>query len=462
MKTLQDFLKSKHFQMNLSGFDIPDDKLNPMLKDFQRDVVKLALKRGKCCVWEDTGLGKSFQMMEWCHQITDRHPDSKSLILAPLAVAQQLVREGAKFGYAVNYARSQSQVASGINVTNYDMLHHFDTSAFIAVALDESSAIKAESGQFADQMIEGFNNTPYKSAWSATPNPNNYMELGQQSEFLGVMSRREMLSMYFTHDGGDTSNWILMPWAEKAFWEFVCSWAVYIRKPSDLGYSDDGYNLPGLNTIPVIVDTHIPAEDGALIASIARGWSDRRRVKALSLQDQCNAIANIANSTNEHYLIGVYNNPEAAIIKRLIPDAVEVRGSDSREFKEQAAIDFQDGKIRVLVTKPSIFGFGLNFQHCRNVIMMAHDSYEMPYQFVRRCFRFGQQKEVNFYMVYHHLEQGAIANYKRKEAEALHMQEQMLSHMRSLNLESLKGVKRITSDYDPTVMMHIPDWLQSA
>lgn len=459
MITYQEFVHQKTIKSRPSGIDV--DNLNSNMFPFQRDIVKLALKCGKFCIWANTGLGKTLSQLSWSEALFNYGAVARVLILAPLGVAKQTVGEGKKFGIDVNYCESDDDVIKGINITNYEKLHKFDTSAFEAVVLDESSILKSVDGSTRTQIIESFHNTTYKLACSATPSPNDYMELGNQCEFLGVMSYNEMLSMFFTHDGGETAKWILKPHAEKAFWEFVSSWAIMLNLPSDLGYSDDGYILPPLKVLSHKINTPIHPPDGQLVFTDFTSLTGQRHIRKESLVDRCNEAANIANNSDEQFLIWCETNDESKLLKSLIPDAVEVKGSDSDKHKEQSAIGFANGNIRVMISKPSIFGMGLNFQICHNCIYVGvSHSFEMWFQSVRRLWRFGQKNPVNVHIIQHEMEGAISANLKRKEDQARRMSQGMLEAMRSRSLEQLKGVKRISVDYNPQIEMIVPDWLR--
>lgn len=385
--------------------------------------------------------------LEWAAQVC-QHTGGNVLILAPLAVSHQTVREGSKFGIACTFATSQADVQPGITVTNYEKLAHFDTASFQGVVLDESSILKAYTGKIRNQIIEAFAQTPFRLACSATPAPNDHMELGNHAEFIGVMTRTEMLAMFFVHDGGDTSKWRLKGHAKDKFWEWVCSWAITIRKPSDLGYDDDNFILPELQIQDCTVETPRDAvtDDAgqmALFAMDARTLNDQRQVRKASLDLRVAAAANLANSNSEQWMIWCDLNDESKALTAAIDGAVEVSGSDSDEHKRQAAIDFQDGNIRVLVSKPSIFGFGLNFQRCHNVafVGLSH-SYEAFYQAIRRCWRFGQDQPVNAYIIYDVAEGRVIDNIRRKEADSIAMAESMVTIMKRTTMEHLKKIQR--------------------
>ena len=451
--TYEDFLKSKSTTCEAAGFD-PQQFTAPLFP-FQRDIVTMACRVGKFCIWADCGMGKTAMQLEWASQVC-RHTKGNVLVLAPLAVAHQTVREGSKFGIPCAFAATQAEVRRGITVTNYEKLSHFDPADFNGVVLDESSILKAYTGKIRNQIIESFSNTPYRLACSATPAPNDHMELGNHAEFIGVMTRTEMLAMFFVHDGGDTSKWRLKGHATSKFWEWVCSWAVTIRKPSDLGYDDGNFILPELRISDCTVETPREAradDDGqmALFAMEARTLSDQRQVRKASLQMRVDAAAKLANSSTEQWLIWCDLNDESKALTAAIDGAVEVSGSDSDDHKRRAAIDFQDGKIRVLVSKPSIFGFGLNFQGCHNVafVGLSH-SYEAFYQAIRRCWRFGQQHPVNAHIIYDVAEGRVIENIRRKEADSILMAQSMVEIMKQQTMEQLKKIQR-------QVMPHVTD-----
>lgn len=417
--------------------------LNPALFDFQRDIVAWALRRGRAAIFADCGMGKTFMQCEWA-----RHIPGKVLILAPLAVAGQTVRDMEHFGIKVGYARSQEQVREQITITNYEMLEHFDPAQFTGIVLDESSILKAYDGKTRTQIIESFRQTPFRLACTATPAPNDYMELGNHSEFLGVMSRVEMLAMFFVHDGGETQKWRLKGHAESEYWKWLCSWAVMIRKPSDLGYPDNDFTLPEL----VMHEVTVSVEDrtmGQLFAVQAQTLQERLQARRSTIAERVSDTAAIVNATADPFLVWCNLNDESAQLAKAIPGAVEVSGSDSVEAKERAMLGFAAGEIRVLVTKPSIAGFGMNWQHCNNMAFVGlSDSYEAFYQAVRRCWRFGQKKPVNVYVVTAETEGAVVANIKRKEADAMKMAENMVGHMKDLNTQAVHGgASRVKDEY---------------
>lgn len=454
MSSYQKFLDSKALRVPPMGF-IPK-RLHSSLMPFQRDIVTLAAKLGRFCIWADCGMGKTLMQLEWAHQVA-RQTQGRVLVLAPLAVSHQTVREADKFNIpGVSYAAYQGRENSLITVTNYQKLDRFDVSKYAGIVLDESSILKSMDGKTRGQILELFKRTPYRLACSATPAPNDYMELGNHAEFVGVMTREEMLAMFFVHDGGDTSKWRLKGHAVEKFWEWVCTWAITIRKPSDLGYDDGKFQLPALSIHDCIVETpHELLTDAtgqtSLFAQQAQTLNDQRAVQRSSLPERVAAAAKLANQPGQ-WLVWCNLNDESAALTAAIDGAVEVSGSDPDSHKEQAAIDFQEGRIRVLVSKCSIFGFGLNFQNCHQVVFVGlSHSYEQYYQAIRRSWRFGQEHEVDAWVVYDWAEGQVIDNIRRKDADAEQMADAMVSVMRQKTMEQLQQVQRQVTPYIETV-----------
>lgn len=436
-----EFLRTKRIIDPETGLKIIPN-IGNYLFDFQRDIVKWALRRGRAAVFADCGMGKTIMQLEWA-----RHIKGNVLILAPLAVSQQTVREGERFGISVKYARKQDDVSEGITITNYEMMDKFDPGFFRGIVLDESSILKSYEGKFRTRIIESFSNTPFRLACTATPAPNDYMELGNHAEFLGVMSRVEMLAMFFVHDGGETQKWRLKGHAESEFWNWLCSWAVMIRKPSDLGYDDGKFILPPCKFHQINVAVEKPTS-GYLFALEAQSLQDRIRARKDTIMDRVNESAKIITNTPGPWVVWCNLNSESEALTKAIEGAVEVKGSDSIEKKENAMAGFSSGDIRVLVTKPSIAGFGMNWQHCKNMAFVGlSDSYEQFYQAFRRCWRFGQDKEVDVYIVTAETEGAVVENIKRKEADSLKMAEEMVKHMHTLNEENIRGTTRKKARY---------------
>jgi len=454
-----DFLASKTIVDPDTGLDdIPS--LPQSLKPFQADIVRWALKRGRAAIFAGTGLGKSFMEMVWSDAIA-RHTEKPSLILTPLAVAAQFVTEGAKWGLPVNHAHKQAGIAPGINVSNYDKLEHFDLTKFGAIVLDESSILKSYDGSTRTMLIDRCKRVPFRLAASATPAPNDFMELGNHAEFLGVMSYTDMLATFFMHDSGETQAWRLRGHAEKPFWRWMCSWAVTLRKPSDLGYEDKGYDLPPLNQIEHLVGVpYAPSnESGLLFPLEAQSLSERLGARRGSIGERVAKAAEIT-PTDRPFVWWCHLNSEADALRSAIPDAVEVRGSDPEAMKEKKLADFAAGKIRVLITKPSICGFGVNWQHCADTGFVGlSDSFEQVYQAVRRFWRFGQTKPVNAHFIAAETEGAVVANIRRKEQQADHMVSSMIDHMRDLNSAAIHGMTRDRANYFPTQKMEMPRWV---
>ena len=434
------------FLSTKSNIDVPTgidvDHINPMLFDFQRDITRWALKRGRAAIFADCGMGKTPMQLEWAN-----HIPGKVLIVAPLAVSTQTIREAAKFGIdGVTYS-PDGRVKSRITITNYERLERFDLSEFTGLVLDESSILKSYTGKFRTMLIERSVSVPFRLACTATPAPNDFMELGNHAEYMGTMTRSEMLAMFFIHDGGETQKWRLKGHGESEFWKWLCSWAVMIRKPSDLGYNDGDFILPGLHIEQRTVHAS-SVQDGFLFPVEARTMAERRGARRSTIGDRVNAAAELANNSDESWLIWCDLNDESSMLSAAIPDAVEVRGSDSREHKESAMMGFSAGDVRVLVTKPSIAGFGMNWQHCHNMAFVGlSDSYEKFYQAVRRCWRFGQTCEVNAHVITADIEGAVVRNIRRKEEDAARMAEMMVDHMHDINAENIRGTKRTTNEY---------------
>ena len=439
--TYQEFLAEKHIEDKPSGLiDIPP--LNPMLFDFQIDIVRWALKRGRAAIFADCGMGKTPMQLEW-----SRHVPGHVLIIAPLAVSQQTIREAEKFHEEPITYSLDGSINSRVVITNYERMEHFDPSKFEGIVLDESSILKSYTGKYRTDLIERFGRVPYRLACTATPAPNDFMELGNHAEFLGTMKRTEMLSMFFVHDGGETQKWRIKGHAESAFWEWVSSWAVMIQRPSDLGYDDGAFTLPPLNMheIAVHTDKTLPGE---IFPIEAQSLQERRDGRRSTLDDRVKACADLVNATDEQCLIWCDLNAESAALTAAIPGAVEVTGSDSEEHKAQCMLDFAQGKIRVLVTKPKIAGFGMNWQSCHRVFFVGlSDSYESFYQAVRRCWRFGQKFPVECYIITSNLEGAVVRNIQRKEADAAKMVKMMVANMHELNEANIKGTKRTEAVY---------------
>lgn len=424
----QKFLESKKATKVESGFDVDISQLNPLLFEFQKYCVQRALKSGKFALFESCGLGKTLQQLEWADKVS-QHTNSSVLILAPLAVVAQTIKEGEKFGYKV---ADYEKIKPGQNdeyrifITNYDNLENVYIDYFSGVVLDESSILKNFQGKTKQFIIEKFKNTPYKLACTATPSPNDTTELCNHAEFLDVMNRNEMLAMYFVHDGGSTSDWRLKGHAKQAFWDFVSTWAVMLNLPSDIGFEDDGYNLPPLNVIQEIVET--PKRDnGLLFNTTAVSATDFHKELKLTYDIRLNRVVEIVNSKpDENFIIWIGHDDEGKYLRKLLPDAIEVKGSDSKEYKKSKLLGFGNGEFKILITKLKIAQFGLNYQNCKNQIFASLDfSFESTYQGIRRSYRFGQKEEVNIYLITTDTMQNVKESFDAKQKAFIEMQKAM-------------------------------------
>ena len=393
----QEFLESKRKQAFKSGFKIDPDSLNPKLKDFQRFIVPKALEHGKYALFADTGLGKTFMQLEWAYQVS-LQTSKPVLILAPLAVVQQTIKEGIKWGYDVELLKSDV-FGSGIFITNYDQLENINCHQFSGIVLDESSILKNESGKTRTLIIDSFKETPYKLACSATPSPNDHMELGNHAQFLDVCSYHEMLAQFFVHDGGETSKWRLRKHAETDFWQFVLSWAIAIDSPKTFNFDATGYDLDEVNYIENLIE--VQSDKADLFGEAIVSATDLHQELMASINERIDRVMEIIESKpNEQFLIWTLSNNEADLLRKKIHGSVNVKGSDSPEVKAKNLNAFGSGDIQYLITKTSIAGMGLNYQNANNMIFMAYDfSFEKFYQGVRRMHRFGQKKQVNVYIL---------------------------------------------------------------
>ncbi len=455
----QKLLECKKIRHVQSGFEIERDKLNPMLFDYQKDLVKWALRLGRAALFTMTGTGKTLMQVEFAKHIQEK-TKGNVLILAPLAVSAQTIREAKKINVNISYAHNQAEVKKGITITNYERIENFTAKDFDGIVLDESSILKSFDSSTRNLIIESFKYTPYKLACTATPAPNDFMELGNHSEFLNQMTRTEMLSMFFVHDGGDTSKWRLKGHAIDKFWEWCASWAAILSKPSDLGYSNKGFDLPEFRTHEIVTPSMAPPD--MLFAFEAQTLEDRRLGRKSSFKGRVEKCAEIANKSNGPFLAWCDLNIESESLARAIKGSVEVKGSDSPEYKEKSILDFADGKIKCLVSKPSIFGFGMNLQVCNQMAFVGlSDSYEQYFQAVRRCWRFGQKRPVDVYVITSEAEGAVVKNIHRKEREAGIMIENMVAHTKNYVMDNLKKSVKMDRTYSPTENIIIPAWLKS-
>jgi len=427
------------------------DRLFP----FQRQVTGWALERGRAALFLDTGLGKSGCQLAWAQNIAAQAGDV--LILAPLAVAQQTVAEGATMEIPVTLCRTQADVRPGINIANYERLHRFDPSSFAGIVLDESSILKSFDGKTRIQLIETFRQTPYRLCCTATPSPNDHMELGNHAEFLGVMSRSEMLSTFFCHDGGNTSQWRLKRHAEEPFWQWVASWAVALTHPRMLGDTTPGYDLPPLGKVPHALTIDVAQNGLTLFPMEAQGLTEQRQAKRAGLETRvAQVVATVNAEPDEPWVIWAELNDEQDALAQAFGDrAFSIYGSLTIEEKERRLLAWLSGERPIMVSKSSICGFGINMQHCARMAFVGiNNSFESWYQAVRRCWRFGQRREVQVHYFYLDIEAGIVRALARKEADAAMVHTKMTSAV----LAQMDWAQPV-QPYTPTQPMIVPTWL---
>ncbi|MCA0217947.1 MAG: helicase [Actinobacteria bacterium] len=420
-----EFIARRAAKAQSNGKTVETGDLHYSLKPFQVELIKWAASVGRPAVWADTGLGKTRMQLEWSRVMAET-----SLIVAPLAVAEQTVAEAARIHIEARYVRSADQVTgAGVYITNYEMVEKFDPAMFGAVALDEASILKQSDGKTRTRLIEHFRQVPYRSTWTATPAPNDPEELTNQAEFLGHMTRTNMLAAYFVHD---QDGWRLKGHAYDPMIRWMASWVVAIRRPSDMGYLDDGYDLPGLRIIPELVDAEIEPEPDELFSVTIGGVSGRAKVRRETLDARVQRAADlVAAEPGESWLLWCGLNEEAERLEALVPGSVNVHGSMSPEEKATLLLAFARGEIKVLITKPSIAGMGLNFQiAARMAFVGLSDSYEAYYQCIRRCYRYGQSRVVHAHIILSQLEGQIADNVTRKEKQANRIVDGMVRHIR--------------------------------
>ncbi|MBK8396188.1 MAG: DNA methylase [Leptospiraceae bacterium] len=439
-KNYDEFLNKKKIKLVESGFEISEKEINPILFDFQKFCVKRALKAGKYALFADCGLGKTFQQIEWARLVSEK-TNKPVLILAPLSVVYQTIEEGLKLGVEIKFPSEEI----GIHISNYEQIDNIDCSIYSGVVLDESSILKNFEGETKKAIIENFSKTPYKLACTATPSPNDPMEIGNHSEFLNVMTRNEMLAMYFIHDGGETAKWRLKKHAVNLFYEFISSWAIMYTKPKDIGFEMKGYDLPELNLEEKQIAT-TKRDNGLLFNSTAISATDFNAELRITKFERLSEVVNIINSRpSESFIIWIKQNEEGQELRKLIPHAVEISGSDSDESKEQKRKDFVNGKFKILITKSKIASMGLNFQHCHNQIFASLDfSFESLYQSIRRSYRFGQKENVNIYLITTDTMSNVLESIKHKQKQFEKMQTEM---SKAIN-KYLKGDNMTKPVYD--------------
>lgn len=455
-----EFLKTKELKIEPSGFSVSISDLNKNLFNWQKELVRWSTRLGKSALFEGCGLGKTIQQLEFARLVSEetKHP---VLILAPLAVSRQTKKEGEKFGIKVSI--TEGKIYPGVNITNYEKLHKIDTSKFSGIVLDESSILKSYSGKIRNQIINFFETTKYKLCCSATPAPNDYMELGNTCEFLNILSRLEMLSSFFIHDSGETSKWRLKGHTKKElFWKWLASWSVMIQKPSDIGFDDNGFVLPKLNIYKYILKTNKRKGKGFfLVGNDLGGIQERRKARWDSLSFRSDFIADMINKSNDIWIVWCNLNEEGKILNSLIKDSVEIAGHHSNEYKENNMLDFADNKIKCLITKPSIAGFGMNWQNCSNIAYMGlSDSWEQFYQSLRRSWRFGQKKEVNINVVIGDNEVSVLDNIMLKESKFTEMNNALSKYMGEFMKQNIFQSINSKIEYDANMKMILPKFME--
>lgn len=450
-----DFLRARAQVGSASGFAptfLPD-----FLFDFQAALAEWAVRQGRAALLEDCGMGKTPQELVWAENVV-RHTNRPVLMLTPLAVAAQVVREGEKFGIEVHRS-SDGRVRPGINVTNYERLHHFDPRDFAGAVCDESSILKDFAGTRRREITEFLRRLPFRLLATATAAPNDYVELGTSSEALGYLGHMDMLGRFFKNDQNNASTgrgylgkknaWRFRGHAERPFWRWVASWSRAIRRPSDLGFNDGAFRLPALEEREHVVEAKT-LPDGWLFPVAAATMEEQRDELRRTLDERCERVAALVDH-DQPALVWCQLNPEGDLLERLIPGAVQVAGSDSDEAKEEKLMAFASGEARVLVTKPKIGAWGLNFQHCAHVTFFPSHSYEQYYQAVRRCWRFGQARPVVVDLVTTEGGRGVLENLQRKASQAERMFERLVEEMNhALYVER-------TTEY--TIPEEVPSWL---
>lgn len=450
------FLERKAHLDTHDGFSpiwLPD-----FLFDFQSSLVEWAIEKGRAAIFADCGLGKTPIQLVWAENIV-RHTNKSMIVLTPLAVAAQTIREGNKFGIECHRA-TPGRLRKGINVVNLEQLHHYDANDFAGAVLDESSILKSFDGARRQQITDFMRKMRYRLLCTATAAPNDYFELGTSSEALGYLGHMDMLNRFFKNDLGNSSTgrgylgsankWRFRGHAEEPFWRWVCSWARAIQKPSDLGFDNGSFILPPLEQREYVIEARKLAE-GRLFALPAVGLDEQRDEQRRTINERCECVASLTVNTGQAALVWCHFNDEGDLLERLIPGAVQVSGGDSDEAKEEKFLAFQSGHARVLVTKPKIGAWGLNFQHCAHVTFFPSHSFEQFYQAVRRCWRFGQQRPVNVDVITTEGGRDVLVNLQRKTAAADRMFERLVALMqRQLEIDRVSAF---------TMREEIPAWL---
>lgn len=459
MQNYESFLEKKIIKADPVGFDAQN--INASAYEFQKDVVKALCKFGRGAGFLGTGLGKTLIQLNVGHETLANKTDT-ALILSPLSVAEQTVREGEKFGYKVNLCESESDVKPGLNITNYGKLHKFSPDKFGALILDESSIIKADQGKTFKQVCEFSQNIKYRFAFTATPAPNDYVELGNHAEFLGVMPKSEMLATFFEHDGGSTQDWNLSGWGEKPFWEFLCSFGIFMNTPSDLGYSDEGFTLPELVTKHVVVEGKLPTKAGEFVSQ-AVSLRDEQLSRRATLKERCEKTFEIAESVDsDQIVVWVDLDDEQQYLEELFEHhAVSVWGKTPDKKKIEMERFWREGGCQVLISKPKIFGYGLNWQNANRMIFCGiNNSWETLHQASKRIHRKGQEKTCYRYLVYSEDDRRIWRNLERKQSEADYLNNQIREYSSQFSQVHSATFRQI-EDYKPSVDLVLPNFLVS-
>ena len=443
----EDFLKTKEKTFISSGFDVKESQLNNHLFDFQKHIVKIALRKGRFAVFADCGLGKTLMQLSWAEQVAIE-TSKPVLILAPLAVVEQTKMEGSKFGIEVSDTNHPECM---VQITNYDQLKNINTSHYSGVVLDESSILKGRDGKLSRLIIDTFNQTPYKLACTATPSPNDHMELGQHSEFLGAMSYLEMLAMFFVHDGGETSKWRLRKHAKDDFWKYVCTWSISLDNPKTLGFYSDGYDLPEIEFIEhkIKVENNTNTLFGDVAVSATDLHNDLKRSFELRIDKTCELV----NSSSDQWIVWTLKNDEANELNKVLTDSINVQGSDKPEVKARNLNGFAKKEFKTLITKTSIASFGMNYQQCFNMVFTSYDfKFEAFYQAVRRCYRFGQKNKVKVHLLIPESQVNVRKSIIEKEKKHKEMIQEMSKYSANTDYKAnknaeVKSKQVITEDY---------------
>jgi len=455
-RSYQEFIQSKSHAGGDHGF--APIELPSYLFDFQAAMVEWALRKGRAALFEDCGLGKTPQELVWADNVV-RHTNGRVLFCAPLAVAFQVAREAEKFGVDVKVSRDGKIGGPGIYVTNYERLGLFSASDFVGMVCDESSILKSFDGATKNAITTFMRKLPYRLLATATAAPNDYIELGTSSEALGHLGYMDMLNRFFKNDlnnsatgrmRGEVIKWRLKGHAEEPFWRWVASWSRAMRKPSDVGFDDTRFELPPLIEREHVVSAENIAE-GMLFELPAVGLKEQREERRRTLTERCEQAASLVNNTGQPAIVWCELNDEGNLLERLIPDAVQVSGADSDDAKEEKLLSFADGKARVLITKPKIGAWGLNFQHCAHMTFFPSHSYEQTYQAIRRCWRFGQKRPVTVDYVTTEGGRGIMRNFQRKAAKADAMFANLVTHQ-----NAALAIERASAF---TKKMEVPTWL---